>query len=90
MSNFFKACLRWSVWDFKSVAGHSTPYWNSTLYGKFVTNNHLEVEIRESNIINEIFQLPNPLLLGEIILDKERIIPDKEELVFDKEKHIYP
>ena len=34
------------------------------------------------------FQLPNPLLIEEIILDKGMIIPDKEELVYDKEREI--
>ena len=58
----------------------------STPYGKFVMNMHLEVENSQKRYYQPIFQLPNPLLLGEIILDKIRIIHNKEELVFDKER----
>ena len=44
---------------------------------------------RKKRYYQRIFQLSNPLLLGEIILDNGKIIPDKEELVVDKEKHIF-
>ena len=53
-------------------------------------NKHLEVENPQKRYYQLIFQFSNPLLLGEIILDKGRVIPDKKELVVDKEKHIYP
>ena len=36
----------------------------------------------------QIFQLPKPSLLREIILEKGKIIPNKEDLVVDKEKKI--
>ena len=58
--------------------------------GKFATNKHLEVENPQKQYYQRIFQFPNLLLLGEIILNKGRIIPDMKELVVDKEKHIYP
>ena len=51
-------------------------------------NKHLEVENPQNQYYQRIFQLSNPLLLGEIILDKGRIIPDKEELVFDREREL--
>ena len=59
-------------------------------YGKFVTNKYLEAENPQKRYYQRIFQLPNPLILREIILYKGKIIPDKEELVVDMEKHINP
>ena len=81
------ACSRRPVGDFKS-AGHSTPYGNSIPYGKLVTNNHLRAENLQKRYYQQISQLRNPLLLGEIILKNGRIIPNKEELVVYKEKEI--
>ena len=54
-------------------ASHSTPY------GKFVMNKHLEDENLQNRYYQRIFQLPNPLLLEEIILDKEMTVLDKEK-----------
>ena len=42
-------------------------------------NKHLEAENPQKQYYHRIFQLSNPLLLGEIILDKGRIVPDKEK-----------
>ena len=67
---------------------HSTSYGNSILYGKNATNKHLEAENLKKQYYQLIFQLPNPSLLGEIILEKGKIIPEKEELVVDKENKI--
>ena len=50
---------------------------------------HLEAENPHKRYNQRVFQLSNPLLLKEIILDKGKIIPDKEELVVDKEKYIF-
>ena len=55
---------------------------------KFVTNKYLEAENLQKRYYQLIFQLSNPLLLEEIILDKGMIIPNKEELVFDKEREV--
>ena len=69
-------------------AGHSTPYGNSIPYGKYVSDKHLEVENLQERYYQRIFQLLNPSLYGEIILEKGKIIPYKEELIVDKEKKI--
>ena len=42
-------------------------------------NKHLEVENPQNRYYQKIFQLPNPLLLGEIIMDKGRIVLDMEK-----------
>ena len=46
------------------------------------------MENPQKQYYQRIFQLPNLLLLREIILEKGKIIRDKEELVVDKEKKI--
>ena len=51
-------------------------------------NKHLEAENPQKQYYQQIFQLPNPSLLEEIILEKGNIISNKEELVVDKEKKI--
>ena len=56
--------------------------------GKYDLNKHLEAKNQQGRYYQRIFQLPNPLLLEQIILQKGRIIHDKEELVIDIEKKI--
>ena len=56
--------------------------------GKYDSNKRLEAKNPQGRYYQLIFQLLNPLLQGEIILQKGRIILDKEELVVDKEKKI--
>ena len=51
-------------------------------------NKHPEAENPQKRYYHRIFQLPNPSLIGEIILKKGKIIPDKKELVIYKEKKI--
>ena len=56
--------------------------------GKYDSNKHLEAKNPQGRYYQRIFQLSNPLLHGEIILQKGRIILDKEEPVVNKEKKI--
>ena len=51
-------------------------------------NKHLEVENTQKRYYHRIFQLSNPSLLEEIIMENGKTIFDKEELVVDKEKNI--
>ena len=69
-------------------ADHSTPYENSISFEKYVANKHLKVENLQKRYYQRIFQLSNPSLLREIILENGKIISDKEEQVVDKEKKI--
>ena len=51
-------------------------------------NKNPKAENSQKRYYQRILQLSNPLLVGEIILEKRKIIFDKEELVVDTEKKI--
>ena len=51
-------------------------------------NKHPKAKNPQKRYYQRILQLSNPLLVGEIILEKKKIIFDKEELVVDTEMKI--
>ena len=76
------------LWLQSLSTDHFTPYGNSIPYGKYVSNKHIWAKNPQKQYYQQIYQLLNPSLLGEIILEKGKIISNKEELVVDKEKKI--